>query len=337
MKRIFALFLLLFAGGSPAWADDPAFEIGSWQGHRIDHDGAFSHCAATNVSGGEDILILAVGGSGVLAVAASAPGWKFRKGATLMAAVMVDDDLIADQVQVTDTDTIRLVYENASEAARVYQTISAGRRLTIRTPAGSASFDLAAAPQALGALVGCVQQALAHEGGASDEVGAIYQESEAVRMERSEAMVFVVNMLAAAGLTGQVYLAPSEYRDTLPDFDVAWRNPDGTLGAAALFSNAGDADMELAARNILGLEAARCRGDFASGVRRSRETESAAIKELFTTCSSDDGDLETYYVVYVTDDGLLLATGTLALTAGQNDAVEDTGEAIARGLQEHSF
>jgi hypothetical protein len=337
MKTIFAAFLLLLAAPDLASADELAFEIGPWQGHRLDHDGVFSHCAALNLPREDEALILAIGRDGQLAVAARSGDWKFKEGATLMATVTVDGVLIANQVQATGKRAIRFVYTDAEEATQVYDAIAAGHAITIRTPSGAVTFSLADAPQVLEALIGCAQKAIAQETGDDPDVGNIYQDSQAVRVERSEAMVFVVNMLAAAGLTGQVYLQPSEYRDVLPDYDVVWRNPDGTLGAATLFSHAAKGDLDTAASNILGSETARCKGNFISGVRKSEDTDSATTKELFTTCEAEGGARETYYVIYVTDDGLLLATGTIALTAGQEQTVEETGAAIARGLHGLSF
>lgn len=336
MKTIFAAILLLLAAPSLASADELAFEIGPWQGHRMDHDGVFSHCAALNLPREDEALILAIGRDGQLAVAARSGDWKFKEGATLMATVTVDGVLIANQVEATGKRAIRFVYTDAEEATQVYDAIAAGHAITIRTPSGAVTFSLADAPQVLEALIGCARKAIAQETGGDPGDGA-YQDSQAVRVERSEAMVFVVNMLATAGLTGQVYLQPSEYRDVLPYYDVVWRNPDGTLGAATLFSHAAKGDLDTAASNILGGETARCKGNFISGVRKSEDTDSATTKELFTTCEAEDGARETYYVIYVTDDGLLLATGTISLTAGQQHTVEETGAAIARGLNERSF
>lgn len=334
MKSIFVACVLLLAMASAASADELAFEMGPWQGHRMEDSGTFSHCAAINYPRRDEVLILAIGRDGQLAVAARSPDWKFNDGAVLMATVTVDGDLIANQVQATDERAIRFVYTNDAEAAEVYKAISAGRVITIRTPSGSTTFSLAYAHEALEALIGCARDALARESDANPGVAG--QTGQAVRVDKSEAMVFVVNMLAAAGLTGQVYLQPSEYRDVLPEYDVAWRNPDGTLGAAALFSKAARSDLELAASNILGGEAARCEGDFVSGVRKSEQTAATSTKELFTTCEFDQGVRETYYIIYLDDGGLLLATGTISLASGQKAAVEETGEAIVRGL-ERSF
>ena len=332
MNRFFVALFLLCATTSPAAADELAFEFGQWQGHRMDQDGAFSHCAALSFPREDESLILAIGRDGQRAGAARSSEWKFKEGAVLMATVTIDGDLIASQIQATASHEVRFVYADADEANEAYKAIAAGRLMSFRTPSGTASFSLSGAPQVLDALIGCVGQALAEEGGTSKPA---LSAGQAVRLDPTEAMVQVVNMLAAAGMSGQVYLSPSEYKDMLPDFDVAWRNPDGTLGAAALYSNARRDDLDVASTNILTGDAARCRsGSFVSGVRKSGETARSFSKELFTACEDGEDSIDAYYVMSVTRDGLFFATVTIAFASGQQEVVEEKGAALARGIEQ---
>lgn len=338
MKTLISAFLFFCAVTVPANADQKVFAMNGWEGRRYDKDGAYSHCAAETyrVMLGT-VLVLSVRPDGSLAIAAQSPLWYFRPDAIVAAEVMIDGTLIANQAEAIDINALRVVYRNPGEVRDAYETVANGKVITIRTSSGKFSFALKTPGKVLDALIKCNEQAVAEEFRAPEPggLGAVRQ-SRTQRVDQAEAMVYVVNLLSAAGMTGQVYLQPSEYRDVLPDYDVVWENPDGTLGAAALYTGARRSDLDLATSNILSGEAAFCQGNFASGVKKKEESETFFLKEMFTTCDMDESVRETYYVVYVSEKGLLMAVGTIALTSGQQELVEDTGAAIARGA-ERSF
>jgi hypothetical protein len=327
-----ALFWLLAVLPAAHASDDRIFTIGHWEGFRFSEDGAFSHCAAMTLPNGRDALVLAIGRGGELAISIASDRWKLKEGTTLMATLSVDGQSLADQLWANDKRSLLIRYETEDQAINAYEVLSRGRVLSVRTPAGSATFGLTDASPVLDALVQCVEEAVAAEQPAGHAGTATA--SRAVRVERAELMAYVVNLLSEAGMTGHTFLAPSEFQEALPDYDVVWRNADGTVGAATMFTNAARSDLDLASANTVAMDAARCPGDFVSGVRKSEQTETAFIKEVFTRCGADGAAEEAYYVMSVTNEGVLLATATIALDAGDAEDVERTGAAIGRGIEE---
>jgi hypothetical protein len=328
MRLIFAIMLALCAAISPAAAEDgeKVFSVGTWEGFRLMEGQQFSHCAAFTMPNADDALILAIDRNGDLAISIAMGDWRHTRGATLMASVVIDGIQIANEVSVIDKRSVAINYRDDEQAEEAYKLLAKNGVLTIRTPSGAATFSLAGADRALAALVQCGQESMAMESGGSPA-------SKAMRMDRAEVMVYVVNLLAKAGLTGQTYLAPADFEEILPGYDVAWRNEDGTVSGATIFTNAVPADMELVSSRIVGNDAAICTDNFASGVTKSQASDSTMTKELFTSCGSGSGTIDAHYALYVSQEGILFATATIALSAGNKENVEETGNALALGLQ----
>lgn len=337
MRTLISAILIFFIAATPVRADQKVFAMNGWAGYRFDDDGHYAHCAAQiySVAGGT-ALVLSVRRDDSLGIVATFPGWWLRPGEILDAEVTIDGHLIADRVEAFDRRSVRILYITSEDVAAAYRTIAAGKVIQIALPSGRFAFPLKKPDQVLAALVQCNEAAVTAEFNSPEHKGSM-RRSKAERVEQAEALTYVVNLLNAAGFSGQVYLQPSEYREALPEYDVVWRYPDGTLGAAALFVNAHKDDLDTASSNILSGEAAFCRGNFSSGVKRKEQTAATYRKEMFTSCDMGDKARETYYVINITKQGLLMAVGTIALTAGQRETVDDTGEAISRGADQVSF
>lgn len=342
MKTLISAILLVFIVVAPASAEQTVFRMNGWEGSRYDEGGSYTHCAAEayRVSASSilalairrDILALSIRRDGSLGILASSPQWMLRPGETMDAEVLIDGKRVADHVEAIDYTAVRVLFTTPGEIKAAGHAIANGEIIEIRTRAGRFAFKLKTPNEVLEALAQSNDTAITAEFDAPERAGAL-RRSKAERVDQAEAMTYVVNLLSAAGMSGQVYLQPSEYRDILPEQDVVWRNPDGTIGTAALYVNARRGDLDLASGNILSGEAAFCDGNFTSGVKRKEEAENALLKEMFTTCDMDSKVRETYYVIHATRQGLLMAIGTIALTTGQREVVEDTGKAIARGAQ----
>lgn len=333
MKRLIFAAIALLAVIASANANERVFGMKGWEGRRFEEDGHYSHCAAEifSVAGGTH-LVLSIRRDDSLGIMVTLPAWRLRPHETMAGQVTIDGKPIADRVEALDETSVRILYFDEEEVASAYQAIASGKVIQVTLPTGRFTFPLKVPDQVLAALSKCNEAAVTAEFNAPEAAG-ISRQSKAERVDQAEALTYVVNLLSAAGMSGQVYLQPSEYRDILPEYDVVWRNRDGTFGAAALYVNAHRSDLDLASSNIRSGEAAFCDGNFTSGVMRKEQTNSLYRKEMFTSCDTGEKVRETYYVINVTRQGMLMAVGTIALTAGQRQTVEDTGEAIARGAQ----
>ncbi len=332
MKTLIFAVLFCCVVAMPARANEPAFTLNGWEGWRIYERGVYSHCGAMIYSpASNSTLVLALGRDDSLAILVESDQWRIRSGETIRAEVTIDGKLIAEWIEGTDRRTVRIIYDNPSEADLAYEAIAHGQLLMIRVGRDRFSFRLRTPGQVLDALAKCNDAALA--GRAQTRRGGDTRLTKAGRVDQAAAMVHVANLLSAAGIKGQIYLQRLQFPDVLTDADVVWRYDNGAYGSAQYYVNAHRSDLDLVSTDILASEARYCQGNFSSGVREKEEIARNFHKVMVTACETAEGVRNSQYIIELTPAGLLQTIGTVALTVDSEEMVEETSDAVARGME----
>jgi hypothetical protein len=110
------------------------------------------------------------------------------------------------------------------------------------------------------------------------------------RLERSEAIVFISNILARANV-GDYQLQP-ENKSLLPGYYINWTTGSGLLGGLNGFTGAAENFVVSNTSRIIADGAIKCDGRFASGVRFSKKDENRIVKRVFTACDRSSGAVD---------------------------------------------
>ncbi len=112
----------------------------------------------------------------------------------------------------------------------------------------------------------------------------------AERLERSEAIVFISNILARANV-GDYQLQP-ENKSLLPGYYINWTTGSGLLGGLNGFTGAAENFVVSNTSRIIADGAVKCDGRFASGVRFSKKDSNRIVKRIFTACDRSNGAVD---------------------------------------------
>lgn len=324
MRPLHPLLALLafLAAALPARAEpdqlsqQPAFTIGAWSGIRyLAADGAIVSCGVTTSASARDGMAINLLAGG-LTISVSREGWKFGKGA-VAAEFIVDGVTIAAQAEATDTGVLRIIF-GAPDDRAVYDRLGTGSMLEIRTRKGNQTYDLTGLDKVMPALYDCAagRPATARSQANPDALPVMAQALPATpfdvpgatRVERSQVMVVLANVLSKEDGPRHEFMLDDELAAALPGYDVGWRSEDGVLSGTAVRGRVGTAGLNVIIGNLLGLDAARCAGKMRIEIDPPDPAEDRDAKDIHTYCDGGGNGKEAHYLVHAFSNGGTMIT-----------------------------
>ena len=322
LVRVVGLMSLLVAAAASFGSPAEAFKSGGWEGGaNSDESGKFRDCTMTADYQNGITLAFIISrdfGWGIVLVNDK---WKLDVGSAQPVTLAVDSrEPIPSTAKVVDVHGILVPLENEGP---VVNAMRDGRRLAVVTPSGKVNFRLTGTRTAIAALAGCVSDNLEGEkaAGGTSAFAALEakpptenQDNPNKLFTASEAVVFASNLLASAGITNYQLIDPA--KNPMPNFDVVWTYANGIVGAIAGYKDMGAVDLDEAATVVMADDSKNCKGDFASGKKRS---EPVSVRRLFTACRTDGKSIEIHYTLVKTESGHLIQIAHLKLGDASGD------------------
>lgn len=319
---------VLFAPGAGA------FTSGVWEGKpSFDEVGRLSDCTMTAQSDSGLLLAFIISRNFDWGLVLYDEQWKLRVGSTADVVLTVDSDApMVSTGKMVDAHGILVPLENTDP---VVEAMRHGEVLTVATELGKFSFRLTGTADAIVDLAGCVTEHLDAEklmGSATVspiETKAPAEEpaSQNKLFTANEALAFVSDLLASAGITNYELVGPDE--NPMPNFDVVWTYANGIVAALAGYKDMSEVDLDDATRVVIGDDAKNCKGDFSSGKKVSEPAETVSVTRLFTACRSDGKNVEIHYTMVKTESGHLIQIAHM----NTGDASGDAASADSAFLQ----
>lgn len=295
-----------------------AFTSGVWEGEpSFDESGKLSDCTMTAQSDSGILLAFIISRDFDWGLVLYDEHWKLNVGDGADVVLTVDENApILSTAKTVDPHGILVPLANTDP---VVDAIRHGDVLTVATSLGKFSFKLTGAGPAIADLAGCVTENLEAEKllGHKTETAAPSEDGRNKLFTENEALVFVANLLAAAGINNYELVGPAE--NPMPNFDVVWTYDNGIVAALVGYKNMSGVGLDEAMRVVIADDAKNCDGDFSSGKKVSEPAESVSVKRLFTACHSEGRNVEIHYTLVKTARGHLIQIAHLNLGAATGD------------------
>jgi len=295
-----------------------AFTSGVWEGKpSFDESGKLSDCIMTAQSDSGILLAFIISRDFDWGLVLYDERWKLNVGDGADVVLTVDENApILSTAKTVDPHGILVPLANTDP---VVDAMRDGNVLTVATSLGKFSFKLTGTGPAIADLAGCVTENLEAEKllGHKTETAAPSEDGRNKLFTENEALVFVANLLAAAGINNYELVGPAE--NPMPNFDVVWTYDNGIVAALVGYKNMSGVDLDEAMRVVIADDAKNCEGDFSSGKKLSEPAETVSVKRLFTACHSEVRNVEIHYTLVKTASGHLIQIAHLNLGAATGD------------------
>jgi len=318
--RVIAVASLMIATAVSYCLPAHAFTSGVWEGKpSFDEAGRLSDCTMTAQSDNGILLAFIISRDFDWGLVLYDERWTLKVGDTTDVVLTIEQDPpIASTAKMVDAHGILVPLANTDP---VVEALRHGDVLTVATDFGKFSFKLAGAGPAIADLAGCVTEHLEAEqlldGKTKATAPAESGDSQAKLFTENEALAFVSNLLAAAGITNYELVDPAE--NPMPNFDVVWTYANGIVAALVGYKNMSTLDLDDATRVVIADDAKNCKGDFSSGKKGSGPGEAVSVKRLVTACHSQGKNVEIHYTLVKTGSGHLIQIAHLNLGEATGD------------------
>jgi hypothetical protein len=316
--RVIAVASLMMATAVSYCLRAHAFTSGVWEGKpSFDENGKLSDCTMTAQSDNGILLAFIISREFDWGLVLYDEGWKLKVGDSTGVALTVDNNApILSTAKTVDPHGILVPLANTDP---VVDAMRDGNVLTVATGLGKFSFKLTGAGPAIADLAGCVTENLEAEKllGRKTDTAAPSEDSANKLFTETEALAFVADLLASAGITNYQLVDPAE--NPMPNFDVVWTYANGIVAALVGYKNMSGIDLDEATRVVIADDAKNCAGDFSSGKKVSEPAETVSVKRLFTACHTDGATTEIHYTLVKTESGHLIQIAHLNLGAATGD------------------
>ena len=156
----------------------------------------------------------------------------------------------------------------------------------------------------------------------------------------SKALIYSINLLSSAGVTGYTILEDNPFKDS--GYLTSWKYSKGKFGAFSAFKQTKANFLDVQTAKILGDDARDCKGQFASGFRISDKKPDWSGRRLFTVCSNstDNNDFTINYSIGRQANGTAIVVATMVSgSAPVGDGAEngDDSEQIDKAIYESSY
>ncbi|MGB6428881.1 MAG: hypothetical protein WBD76_11930 [Methyloceanibacter sp.] len=326
MSRLRAILLasLLIAAAAPLASPASAFTSGVWEGNpSFDEAGKLTDCTMTAQSDSGILLAFIISRDFDWGLVLYDDKWTLRVGSTTDVELRVDAlPPMFSTGKIVDAHGILVPLENTDP---VVEAMRHGEVLIVATELGKFSFRLTGTADGIVDLAGCVTEHLEAEkvmGGATvppieTKAPADGPDDENRLFTEEEALTFVSELLASAGITNYELIDPDE--NPMPNFDVVWTYANGIVAALVGYKGMSAVDLDEATGVVIADDAKNCEGDFFSGKKVSEPAETVSVKRVFTTCRTDGKTVEIHYTLVKTESGHLIQIAHLNLGEATGD------------------
>ncbi len=333
MRAIFMAALILLASNIPASAKSyKVFKSGNWSGYTLyASSGKFIGCS---------IITRYVSGTLVSITATPSNKWFIslkRKGGyppnkKFSTKLYVDRTfLFSGQARSSSSGIVRLFVPGTK---RVINALRQGRILRLLTANGKSGYKLSGTKRAIAKLISCtiktnrrsrnVTARRAPRGDAfgnaptdafsdGSSTGGVSSASRAeprssasgtrrVNVPREKLLVFVSNFLARAGFTG-FRILPAKSNNKR---NVVWKLADGSLGSLKAYHSSRGFSLDRLTGAVIAAATTACKGDFASGKRKTGLANGLEVRRLFASCNDQKSPYEVQYSLIKMKNGDLL-------------------------------
>lgn len=357
MKKIFAslafsLCIILLSNSAHAYR----INVSGWKGgsYNSQKTGRFSHCVVSAKYKRGDKLLLSINRKFVFSLGIADSRWNLRKGAKYDVTLQVDRRQRFKRTAVAVTSR-QLVIPINSRAA-FFRMMRRGRTLYINANGLNRGYSLRGTRRALNATLRCVKNKMRYASrdenfdeprsfdqprpSGQPRANNPVQNDQPVAQPRKvasaptsrvgrgvsnqKAIIHTINLLSEAGISGYKLLEDNPFKKA--GYQVAWRYAKGRRGALATFSNRKKNFVDTQTAKILGNDAKICKGQFASGFRKSDATTAWAGRRLFTVCSNsaNGNDFTIHYSIGLQPSGVATIVATHVGSEGLESDTDDS-------------
>lgn len=276
------------------------------------------------------------------------PKWNLNKGAKLPTQIVVDG---ANAINVTAAAiSPKLIMIPLKNSARIVKLMRGGNTMRINLGPTSVPFKLQGTSKAISKLSRCVARQLALETGRRDTLGVKSSGKRDTlgiggpaarpkpklkrrantktaglakfKIGKAQSAILVSNLLSATGIPGYKIVAPD--KNPLPSYDVVWHWPNGVVGAFAGFKNVQGVNLETIVSLVVADDSKICKGDFASGRKKSQVRNSLTVQRAFTACDAGKKSFEAHYSFMKSANGKLFKFAHISLNGVAKEKLVET-------------
>ncbi len=342
--------------------------VAGWKGgsYNSKSTGRFSHCVVSAKYKRGDRLLLSINRKYTFSLGIADNRWNLRKGSTYPITLRVDKRQRFKRTAVAVSSKQLVIRIN--DRATFFRMIKAGRTLWVNANGLDRGYSLRGTRKALDATLRCVKSKLrvaSREG--FDEPRPIDEPRESNPFATGEsttqpqkfaglppkrkpkvkrrapsgvsdqkALIFTINLLSEAGISGYKLLENNPFKGA--GYQVAWRYSEGRRGALATFRNRKADFVDTQTSKLLGSDAKACKGQFASGFRKSDSSPDWSGRRLFTVCSNstNGNDFTINYSIGLQPSGIATIVATHISGVGLENTETDDSEQIDQSIYQSS-
>lgn len=366
----FGLSLAMLASSAQAYK----INVSGWKGgsYNSKSTGRFSHCVVSARYKRGDRLLLSINRKYIFSLGIADKRWNLRKGAKYSVTLRVDrrKRFVRTAVAVSTRQLVIRINDRAT----FFRMVKSGRTLYIDANGLDRGYSLRGTSRALNATLRCVKNKLryASDDGYDqprrvDQPRSIYEpkgvegrtkgletrrtktrpqqfasvnrrklpqkrRKAASGLSDQKALIHAINLLSDAGISGYKLLEKNPFKNA--GYQVAWRYSKGRRGALATFKNRKKDFVDTQTSKLLGSDAKACKGQFASGFRKSDASKKWAGRRLFTVCSnsSNGNDFTIHYSIGLQPSGVATIVATHLNSQGLSNGETDDSEQIDQSI-----
>lgn len=321
-KTIVLLLIAVLMSQPVAAKSRKVFKSGNWTGMAVyQKSGRFAACTiiARYVSG--TLIAMSVTPSNSWVIALKRKGG-YPSGRQFATRLYIDKKLIhRGTARSLKSGIVRLPIPGTK---KVINALRQGRVLRLVTSGGSSSYKLSGTRAAIARMIRCAIRrgkssigtvakkpagdAFSNPGNSafSDRRRSAFSSSSSSfalsgrkplavssrKIPRDKLVVFASNFLARAGFTGFQIMPHDKFKKVA---DVVWKLPDGSLGTLSAYRSDSNVSLAGVAGGVIGSATQTCKGDFASGKRKSDIQNGMEIHRLFASCNETAKPFEAQY------------------------------------------
>jgi len=350
----FGLTLLMLSGAAQAYR----INVAGWKGgsYNSKTTGRFSHCVVSARYKRGDRLLMSINRKYVFSLGIADNRWNLRKGGKYEVTLQVDRGQRFRRIATAVSGKQLVIRIN--NRATFFKMIKRGKTLQVKANGLSRGYSLRGTGRALDAALRCVKRKLRSASNESfDAPRSVDQPRETVTRPRKpsnplvrnkprevrvragsvssqKALIYTVNLLSGAGIGGYKLLEKNPFKKS--GYQVAWQYSKGHLGALAVFKNQKSNFVDTQTSKLLGGDARTCKGQFASGFRKSDSTSKWSGRRLFTICSNatNGNDFAIHYSIGLQPSGVATIVATHLSAQGLASSEPDDSEQIDKAIYE---
>ncbi len=333
----FCLSVLLLT--SQAMAE--RINVAGWKGgsYNSKSTGRFSHCVVSAKYKRGDRLLLSINRKYIFSLGIADSRWNLRKGSKYSVTLRVDRRQRFKRTAIAVSS--RQLVIRINDRATFFRMVKSGKTLWIDANGLNRGYSLRGTSRALNATLRCVKRKLRYassgSSGSFDEprsndrprvrnpvpdgetttrrktfasLPKKSQPRKARGVSNEKAMIYTINLLSDAGISGYKLLENNPFKAA--GYQVAWRYSKGRRGALATFKNRKQDFVDTQTAKLLGDDAKTCKGQFASGFRKSDSSKAWSGRRLFTVCSNsaNGNDFTIHYSIGLQPSGIATIVAT---------------------------